>query len=374
MVSQFRSRTRRRTPLSNTGLLSSLPVTTAQIDWLQGVLSLTSQEFHSFKGQTSTTFADTFAPDQGYFFSGRAFEHHQISGRGAMICWNIRKSHEDSDDRHYLEEKIYDVYFRFPAKFLGGCTQFYLLTHFFLLLNEWDPRLTRIDSALDDYSKSLPFEIIANAIDNGVHHGFKSAPYAGDRLKDGYTQYLGSRNSDKLVRYYNKSVESGGEVDSYRFEVEWKDGYAQNLWKGIIMVLKHSSNSEHDLKKLLVDTALSSVDFYSLKNPDNKNSEKIYEQWWLDFKVLFEASQLKIRINRIKTSIDRTCEWMEHQVETSLAMIENFYEKTGQDFAEWINARIESGRKRLTDFHLNKVESQICYNDSITVPAIGVLF
>ncbi|MFN9913466.1 MAG: hypothetical protein ACK53L_12820, partial [Pirellulaceae bacterium] len=55
----------------------------------------------------------------------------------------------------------------------------------------------------------------------------------------------------------------------------------------------------------------------------------------------------------------------ELQVETSLAMIENFYEKTGNDFAEWLNARIESGRSRLTSFHLNKISSQICYNDAM---------
>lgn len=358
------------TPSSNTGSNVQNFKTTTKIDWLQGVLSLTFQEFTTFFYEYGLTFADTFAPDEGYFFSGRKFDHHQRSGRGAIIAWNIRKKPDDSGDRHFLDEKIYDVWFTSPAKVLGACDSFFMLKRFFHFLSEWKVKMTRIDVACDDYSKSLNPETLLAAIrhkkDYGVqlHHGFsKWNRNEGD--DDGFTIYLGSRGSDRMVRYYDKSVESKGEIDAYRFEVVFKDGYAQSLWDMIIKVFSFSSNHEDCLRELLSSVSLNAVDFYSYEIEDDRRSPKNYEQWWLDFKALFDCSELKVRMDRIKTTIDKTCEWIELQVETSLAMIENFYNRTSQDFAEWLNARLESGRERLTNFHLNKVESQICYNNAM---------
>jgi hypothetical protein len=327
--------------------------------------------------ELSITFADTFAPDGGYFFSGRKFDHHQRSGRGAIAAWNILKKPDDSGDRHFLkkpddsgdrhflEEKIYDVWFCLPSKFLGACDSSFMLKRFFLdFLLKWNVKMSRIDVACDDYSKSLHPSVLKTAVESRLNHGFRKWKQI-DGDDGGYTFYAGNRSSDKFSRFYDKSVESDGLIDAYRFETIFKDGYAQSLWKEVVTWLSIGSNPEDCLRELLCSASLNSIDFYSLSNPDNKNSEKLYEQWWLDFKALFNTSQLKVRMDRIKTTIDKTCEWIELQVETSLAMIENFYNRTSQDFAEWINARLESGRERLTNFHLNKVSSQICYNDAM---------
>jgi hypothetical protein len=360
MVSQFS----RRTPPSNTGLNVQFFKTTVKMDWLQGVLSLTSQEFLTFTNEFSLTFADTFASDDGYFFSGRKFDHHRRSGRGSVIAWNILKFNDDWTDRHFLDEKTYDVWFTAPAKFLDACDSFFMLKRFFQFLSEWKVKMTRIDIACDDYSKSLPPVVLLEAIEKKLNHGFQR--WRTVKSDDGgFTIYFGSVGSDRMIRYYDKSVESDGEIDAYRFEVVLKDGYATSLWDMILKVFSFTSNHEDCLRELLSSVALNSIDFYSHEKEDDRRSPKIYEQWWLDFKALFDCSELKVRMDRTKTTIDKTCEWIELQVETSLAMIENFYNRTSQDFAEWFNARLESGRTRLTNFHLNKVESQICYNDAM---------
>lgn len=360
MISQFS----RRTPSSNTGLNVQIFKTTVKIDWLQGVLRLTYHQFITFVNEFSHTFADTFVSDDGYFFSGRKFDHHRRSGRGAIIAWNILKIDDDSGDRHLLDEKIYDVWFSAPAKFLDACDSFFMLKRFLKLLGQLGVKMTRIDSACDDYSKSLSPDVLLNAIENKLNHGFKR--WRTVKSDDGgWTIYFGSVGSDRMIRYYDKTIESGGEIDAYRFEVVFKDGYASSLWDMIIKVLSFGSNPEDCLRELLSSASLNSIDFYSFEKDDDRRTPKIYEQWWLDFKALFSTSELKVRMDRTKTTIDKTCEWIEEQVETSLAMIENFYNRTSQDFAEWINARLESGRSRLTSFHLNKVESQICYNNAM---------
>lgn len=336
------------------------------MDWSQGVLRLTYHQFITFVNEFSRTFADTFASDGGDFFSGRKFSHHRRSARGAIIAWNILKFDDESGDRHFLDEKNYDVWFTAPAKFLDACDSFYILKRFYQFLKEWNVKLTRADVACDDYSKSLAPDVFLKAIENKLNHGFQR--WRTVRSDDGgFTIYFGAVGSDRMIRYYDKSIESGGEIDAYRFEVVLKDGYASSLWDMICLVLfgGGSSNPEDCLRELLSSIALNSIDFYSHEVDGDRRSAKIYEQWWLDFKALFNTSQLKVRMARTKTTLDKTCEWIEAQVETSLAMIENFYDRTSQDFAEWINARLESGRQRLTNFHLNKVDSQICYNDAM---------
>ena len=353
------------TPLSNTGSNVSfhtpenLPLIRSSVcvDWLQGVLKLTSRQFTTFIGEVSQTFADTFDVDKGHWFSGRDFDHHRISGREARVAWNITKHNEDGGDRHFLEEKIYDVWFRLPAKVLSVCDSYYSFNRFLALLRQWNFKPTRIDIAGDDYTKSLAPSTIRDAINSGLNHGFRR--WRSIESDDGgFTLYMGSNGSDRMLRYYDKSVESAGAIDAYRFEGVFKDDYAVSVWK----VLFQLGKNENCLREVLSGVLVGSVDFYSHEIEGDRNSPKIHCQWWVDFQALFDTSILKVRADRTKTTIDRACEWIEKSVETSLAMIENFYEQTGGDFFEWLNARLESGRTRLSSFHLNKVDSQIAYN------------
>jgi hypothetical protein len=364
MVSQFFP----RTPLSNTGLNSVHPTpNTIKVDWLQGVLRLTHSEFLSFVGQLGTSFADTFGSDGGYFFSGRKFDHNIVSGRGAIVAWNIR-SYDDvimiDGDVHSvlnLDVKNYDVLFSLPAKVLSGCESLYSLFFFYRMLIKWNFRPTRMDIASDDYSKSLSPSVIRDAFESGLNHGFRTASQIESWSDDGFTLYLGSKKSDKLVRYYNKEVESGGEVPAYRFEVVYRDDYAVTFWKFLSLAL--SSNQENYLREEkdyleLLSYSLNAIDFYSLAG--DKDSEKLYCSWWLDFKQSFaDLSSVRIVATRVKTALDNSIEWVHKQVETTLASIEYYYQETGRDFCEWLHNRIESGRARMTDTHCNRVNSQV---------------
>ena len=103
------------TPFSNTG---STTLFSSRLDWLQGTVKLFPTRFSLLLTQLTEIFQDTFAPDGGYFFSGRAFDHCRISDRGCKVAWNI------------LENGNIDCWLMLPAKFLVGCSQVSTLRHF----------------------------------------------------------------------------------------------------------------------------------------------------------------------------------------------------------------------------------------------------
>jgi len=375
MVSQFRSRVAgyllSSNPSSNTGLNSlNNNQNTLQVDWWQGTVKLTVAELACFLGEIASTFADCFGVDAGYFFSGRKFDHHHVSGRGAIVAYNVWRSSElvdiggDVVQRLDLDSKNHDVLFSIPSKVLSGCSSYFSLFRFFRMLVKWDFKPTRIDVAADDYSKSLSPDIIKSAYIQGLLHGARTCSEVRNWSDDGFTIYLGSKKSDKLVRYYNKSVESKGEIDSFRFETVLRDDYAVGFWKILKLIL--SSNQENCLKEEkdyieLLSWSLNSIDFYSLSG--DKNSDKIYCDWWLDFKKSFDCdTSVRIAATRVKTTLDNSIEWVHKQVETTLAQIEYYFQESGRDFCEWLNSRIESGRSRMTDSHCTRVSSQIKYD------------
>lgn len=331
---------------------------TSRLDWLQGLLTISSSEFDFVVGEMSNVFKDTFGDDKGYFFEGKAFQHHRISDRGSMIFWNV------------LETGDRDVLIMLPAKFLSGCQDLYLLRRFIQFLSGLAFRASRLDSAIDDFTKSIDWKLFDDAYDAGFAHGFINTHFEKDkkrRIASGWSYYLGDMSSDKYLINYDKNAESGGEIDANRLEARFKRKWAKSAW----IILVDACQSDKDFHKALVNLTCATVDFYEQKIKDGTETviEKVPLQWWVDFKNLVKAEGIAISSGRTKTSIEQTIEWVENQVETSLAMVENFLERTSDNFCEWLMDRVQSGRRKLKSIHLNKIDSgllQLGINDSVS--------
>lgn len=338
------------TPFSNTGSVKF----SSRIDWFQGVLKLSSLEFQSLLGELASTFKDTFAADGGYLFVGRSFDHHRVSDRGCRVGWNIATLKNDDCDRHQLDEKNYDVWVMIPAKFINGCSSTFELRRFIVLLDKWGFKPTRLDLAIDDYTKSLTWKNFDDARKSGLHHGFKKGRLTssfGDELGDGFTYYMGSTGSDKMTRFYDKNVESNGEVDAYRLEVQFRDDWCKSVWGCLL----RSVNSDEKFHQSIVDCVTSAIDFYDKDDDGNKH----YLDWWVAFKQMVKACGVTLSSGRVEPSINRSMEWIEEQVETTLANIQNYMDRIGDDFCSWLMSRIESGRERLRSVHQNKIDSAL---------------
>jgi len=333
------------TPTSNTGSFSQNPKNnpkfSSRLDWLQGVLKVPVSAFPTFCQTLSSLFRDTFAPDSGYWFCGRSFDHHRISDRQARIAWNC------------IPDYDCDVFLMLPAKFLAGVDSVSLLQKFLRDLTQYRFKPTRIDLAIDDYTKSLSWHHFDDAFDAGYAHGFQDVdPHQPkSKRKDcGFTYYMGSRSSDKFHRFYDKSVESNGEIDAFRLEGQYKDGWAKSIFQCLL-----SASDDVEFHQRIVDCICSPIDFYQV----NEDGEKIFLDWWVSFKELVKAGSASINCGRLKMSIEDSINWVETTVETTLANIESFMDRIGGDFAEWLNNRLESGRKRLRSVHQNKIDAAL---------------
>ena len=298
---------------------------TSRLDWLQGLLTNTELQFDFVVSELSNVFKDTFGEDKGYFFEGKAFQHHRISDRGAMIFWNIL----ESGDR--------DILIMLPAKFLAGCSDLYLLRRFIVFLSELGFRASRVDSAIDDFTKSIHWRLFDDAYDSGFAHGFINTHFERDkkrRVACGWSYYLGDLSSDRYLVNYDKSAESDGEIDANRLEARFKRKWAKSAFK----ILVDACASDKDFHQSLVELVCGTIDFYEERVKEGTVSviEKIPLQWWVDFKELVKAEGITITSGRTKTSIENTLDWFENQVEASLAMVENFLDKTTENFCEFL--------------------------------------
>jgi DNA relaxase NicK len=321
----------------------------SKVDWLQGLVAVTSSGLDTLIGELSAVFKDTFADDQGYCFAGRAFEHHRVSDRGCRIAWNIKIPNDGDSDRHYLDEKIIDCWFMIPAKFLNGCDNTFQFRNFLCFLGDLGFKPSRIDLAIDDYTKSLAWQSFDDARKAGYARGFIKARLTssfGDKLGDGFTYYMGSTGSDKLYRFYDKFVESNGEIDAYRLEGQYRDDWCKSIWA---LLVQSASDSDQDFHRTIVNCVCSPINFV--------DENDVPLQWWSDFKHSVKFEGINLTCGRVKTSIQKSIDWVEKSVETSLAMIEDFCDRTTTDFGEWLTKRLESGRSRLRSVHKNRVNS-----------------
>ena len=337
-----------RTPRSNTG--SSVDFS-SKLDWLQGVVCLTSSQLTTLIGEISNIFTDTFASDAGHIFTGRSFEHHRISDRGGRVAWNIDTCDHD-DNEHHLGDRTIDCWLMLPAKLLNGCATTFDLRRFILMLSQFEFKPTRIDLALDDYTKSLTWQNFDDARKAGQAYGFKKGRLTssfGDALGDGFTYYMGSSGSDKLYRFYDKNVESNGENDCYRLEGQYRDDWCKSVWACLL-----AADTDKKFHQTIVNCVCEPIDFY---DDDNDVGDKIPLKWWSDFKRSVKSEGINLTCGRVKTSIEKSMDWVEKSVETTLAVIEDFCDRTTTDFGEWLTKRLESGRSRLRSVHKNRVDS-----------------
>jgi hypothetical protein len=112
-----------------------------------------------------------------------------------------------------------------------------------------------------------------------------------------------------------------------------------------------TADTDKKFHQTIVNCVCEPIDFY--EGDDSKNTL----QWWSDFKKSVKFEGINLCAGRVKPTIYSSMEWVEVQVETTLANIEAFLDRIGDDFASWLDSRLESGRKRLKSSHLNKIDS-----------------
>ena len=219
-----------------------------------------------------------------------------------------------------------------------------MVLRFFEIIHQLNPNVvcSRVDICLDDFTKRLNFEQLSESLKSGDYSGFRTSHGIQNYdASNGWTVYLGSRQSEHMVRIYNKSAESRGRIDSVRWESEYKGEKANAIFKSLSIATTLQSSV-----KLLKGYVLGKIHFIDRTDKNLSRCEKL--DWWSEFLDYLSFEPCQILLVKVVTSIESKICWIGKQVEKSLALISRAF---GTDkFQNFIDASIESGTSRFKKF------------------------
>jgi DNA relaxase NicK len=180
------------------------------------------------------------------------------------------------------------------------------------LFADFGAKCTRIDIAIDDYSRSLDFEEVEAAIKSGNIAGFQKAKfiesYGGNDA--GRTIYLGVRRAAKYGRIYDRMGVTKGAENCIRYEVEYKQGLALAIFSDYI-------NDEHiDSTPLLCGIIRGAFDFTIKKGKNLDRATRL--GWWDAFLSRISGETIKVLVATKNRSIERTLAWLRRSVSKSI--------------------------------------------------------
>lgn len=269
---------------------------------------------------------------------GRLFQNHVTTECGSGVFnYNVR------------ENGSFDSMIEFRGGLLKTLHPAQLRELLQLLLG-YGFRCTRIDLCIDDYDKVLDFGVVQEALRAGNIKYFRSGTsISGWGDDSGATIYFGKRGSDRCGRLYDKSIESGGEMDCYRLEAELKGNQAVVAFSNLSL----STLELADWVGLVSSVCLGVFDFVD-RSFDEKVERCPRLTWWEKFCNYFPG-HVRYRVHRHDNTVQQTREWFGRSVVVALATIK---EAVGHyDFNKWLASMMSDGLGRMSSRHWKRVET-----------------
>jgi Replication initiation factor len=271
---------------------------------------------------------------------GVVYSNTGRSTRGTSLKWNL--PHESKDGKGRLLIQINGTSLR-PLNFLER------IDIVMTLLLEPDSRVTRIDLALDDYTRKITFEQLYEAQEKDNYSGFNISGISSSKTRGkarGNTYYFGSRHSGYFLRIYDKAVETDGEINAIRFELEAKQGRSEQIGA---LIYNSVGYSEQQLKKLFVDLITGSIDFIERRH-DTTNLDRMKRlQWWQEFLDFVASSPLKFQLPKPERTLEKSRNWLNRQVASTLAMLHEVYGEN--QYSQIMRKLLQDGRSRFDSYH-----------------------
>lgn len=336
------------TPVSNTG--SNCHPTdvqfdlTAKVDYVTCIVPVRDREHvFEFLNVYMAEFKDmlTVSEDKGQFI-GKQYSHAARSPRGALFTWNLVE--DGNGDAGSLRMAL-------GGQVLAHIRQDDLVLFLRTLLYEHKAKFSRVDLAIDDYSKVMDPRLIVEAYADGNFARFRKFKqilnYKNGELS-GWTLNFGSRESDSFVRYYDKDVESKGHIPAWRLEAEFKDDKASKVVDTLCLL---PLDDLHDhLGELLGKLVVGEIDF-----PDRQGTGRRIDRckplpWWKEFQDRVGGS-IRVVCPRPKPTLHRKAKWIRDQVIPSIATLEIFHELESMSdfFSNQMRCWINSAKEKLSD-------------------------
>jgi DNA relaxase NicK len=190
-----------------------------------------------------------------------------------------------------------------------------------------DGHLTRLDCALDDRRTTVPLATIKQAIEAGhcVTRADRMQSIASSSIHrgtpQGETLYIGSPQSQTLLRIYDKRAElqAKGRDDGDSYGIRWELQLKQERAQVCGQVLSHLDES--DWLEFMIGILRSYVDFRetSRDEPDDDRYRSPLLGWWAGLTDGFRKGRLVVE--KDEQSLPKVKRWIMHSVAPMLAVI-----------------------------------------------------
>lgn len=336
------------TPSSNTGLNSQKVGSDlcVKVDWLQGTFRFTEESTFQEVVRTVVNFLDdkvVWEPGKGRFL-GIHWANTAYSVKGMRCYYNLPT--KEKPRGHCL--------LSLPGSALANLSVLAIKQLTSALVRVWKLKVTRFDIALDDYSKSIEYQVMADALEAKQYARFQDFDLIRNggksKKKKGFTIYLGSRKSDRKLRFYDKGAESRGQIDSYRLELEAHNEVAQ---KAVAGWLKIDSNFDELSPKYLASLVVGNVEF--VERGKDKNVPRMKRLEWWEALVKRVGSSVRHSIQQVPTNLDKAMGWVHRAVSPTLAVLQ---EVMGlMEFREYLDVKLANARLKFSEGHLAKIHT-----------------
>jgi hypothetical protein len=212
-------------------------------------------------------------------------------------------------------------------------------------------RMTRLDVALDVPHDAVTHLQLDTALEYAEVVGPRSYRSIKSRQKgvDGWAVYIGGDGSDTQLCVYDKRAESGGEVDSIRWELHCRDERARVTLEYLMQFKDASSDDWCQAQAALVT---SWVDF-RVAAPGKRIHERNRLNWWQDI-VSLARDDVWPALARPIRSLQDTLQWLHHQVIHTIEMVRGACKVGGNELlVELLYSRFDY---RLTRCQRDKIE------------------
>lgn len=243
-----------------------------------------------------------------------------------------------------------------------------------------DLKLSRIDIYYDDFTKSLkPVQLEEQirlreiAVPKVQSMRFFSKFDLAKQKRDGGTVYLGSSQSDKQVRIYDKEAESGGEKKCHRLEMQLVNDKAKAFWQLILEALERGldCSSSDESGSHIIDTyrqvLVGEIDFREVPQnhaniplPRNWATRFNRPIWWAN--IVNGIAGAKLVVRRIKPTLASEVSWIRKQVMPALALVKTAYKNWGIPWQAWLSRELEKGEERWQDRHWKILEEVMVHS------------
>jgi len=280
--------------------------------------------------------------------SGPIKQHHQTWDWQAVSVKGIRAWWHNPGNGPKSMGRVAVMRLEFSGKVLGSINSVDLRDLCSLLLGDAQAVCTRFDIALDDYTKSLwTWDELTAAARDGNYAGPKqhSIIQAGDRGKDmGITVYFGNRRSEAFYRFYDKDIESGGEIKANRMELELKRTKAHQAF---LAWLAPDIGDEAATIDVLRGFLTGNIRFLDRSKDDpNLDRLEVLPFWASMIELLGEG--VKLSPIRAIATIERSLDWLQHRVFPTIAACRR---ALGQEFDSLMESFMEYGRQHQNKRH-----------------------